>query len=200
MPFEQPQLKAGLFGRSPTPVTPKLLAPKLPTAPKPPPGLRIEHRIGVQAPARVIWDVIADLAAWAEWNPLYPRAAGDIRIGSTLSLTLAVPGQKPQEIAPVVLEWVPGEQLHWRLSLMGGLIKTTRFIEIETLAEESCIVSNGELFAGLVGPQAAKRLGRSIYRGFREMDEALKARAEAIWAARPTAPPAKRKRASKKKP
>ncbi len=61
---------------------------------------------------------------------------------------------------------------------------TTRFFEIESLAEASCIVSSGELFAGMMGPSVAKRMGRTIYRGFAEMDEALKARAEALWAAR----------------
>jgi hypothetical protein len=180
MPFEEPQLRAGLFGRSPTLKGPKT-KPAGPPKPKPPPGLRIEHRIGIQAPAEVIWEVIADLKSWADWNPLYPRAAGEIRLGGTLSLTLQVPGQKPREIAPVVLDWTPNELLHWRLTLLGGLVKTTRFLEIEKLAEESCIVSNGEIFGGLVGPTAAKRMGQSIYRGFREMNEALKARAELLW-------------------
>jgi hypothetical protein len=183
MPFEQPQLKAGLFARSGTPKQPKPTATGAAPA-KPPPGLRIEHRIGIQAPAEVVWEAISDLKAWAEWNPVYPRAAGDIRIGGTLSMTLQLPGQKPQELAPVVIDWTPNELLHWRLSLMAGLVKTVRFIEIETLAEESCIVSNGEIFGGLAGPTAAKRMGNAIYRGFREMDEALKARAEGLWAAR----------------
>ena len=29
-------------------------------------------------------------------------------------MTLALPGQEPQQIRPTVLEWVPNEQLHWR--------------------------------------------------------------------------------------
>ncbi|HEY8004489.1 MAG TPA: SRPBCC domain-containing protein [Phenylobacterium sp.] len=175
-----PPLKAGLFGRGGMPKQPKQTPTGAPP-PKPPPGLRIEHRIGIQAPAEVIWEVISDLKSWEQWNKLYPKASGQIRIGGTLELTLALPGQSPQEIRPTVLEWVPNEQLHWRLSLMGGLVKTTRFFEIESLAEESCIVSNGELFAGMMGPSVGKRMGRAIYRGFVEMDEALKARAELLW-------------------
>jgi len=178
-----PPLKAGLFGRGGMPKAPKTTPTGAPP-PKPPAGLRIEHRIGIQAPAEVIWEVIADLAAWEQWNRLYPKAAGQIRIGGTLELTLALPDRPPQEIRPTVLEWVPNEQLHWRLNLVGGLVKTTRFIEIESLAEASCIVSNGELFAGLMGPRLGKRMGRAIYRAFAEMDEALKARAEALWQAR----------------
>jgi hypothetical protein len=177
----QPQLKAGPFGtRGGVSLGPKPVDMKLP-APKPPSGMRIEHRVGVQAPAEVIWEVIADLKTWSLWNPLYPKAAGEIRIGSVLDITLALPGQAPQEIKPTVLEWVPNDQLHWRLTMLGGMVKTVRFIEIETLADASCIVSNGEFIGGFMGPSVGKRMGRSIYRGFREMNEALKGRAELLW-------------------
>jgi hypothetical protein len=184
MPVPPPiPLKAGLFGRGGAPKPPKATPTGAPP-PKPPPGLRIEHRVGIQAPPEVIWEVISDLAAWSDWNPIYPRATGEIRIGSTLDITLALPGEKPQQIQPTVMEWVPNDQLHWKLSMMGGLVKTIRFFEIEKLAEESCIVSNGEIIGGMLGPRLGKRMGQKIYRGFRDMDEALKARAEALWAAR----------------
>jgi len=173
-----PQLKAGLFAR--TAGAPNKGAPPKASGPR---GVRIEHRIGVQAPAEAIWDVLYDLDRWAEWNPLYPKASGAIRIGAPLSLTLALPGQQHREIRPVVLEWVPNEQLHWRLSMMGGLVKTVRYIEIEQLAEESCIVASGEIIGGWLGPSAARRMGRAIHRGFVAMNEALKARAEAAWQA-----------------
>ncbi|MDB5474517.1 MAG: hypothetical protein JWP49_28 [Phenylobacterium sp.] len=175
-----PQLKAGLFARNPNakPADGAKAAPKA-AGPK---GFPIEHRIGVQASAETIWNVLHDLERWGEWNPLYPKAAGTIRIGSTLDLTLALPGQPLREIHPVVLEWVPNEQLHWKLTMMGGLVKTVRYIEIEQLAEASCIVANGEIFGGFMGPSVGKQLGRAIHRGFVQFSEALKARAEALHA------------------
>jgi hypothetical protein len=183
MPVPPPmQLKAGLFGRGATPKAPKATPTGAPP-PKPPGGFRIEHRIGIQAPPDVIWHVIADLPRWEDWNPTYPKAAGEIRIGGKLDLTLALPSQAQQQIQPVVLDWIPNEQLHWRLTMLRGMVRTIRFIEIETLAEASCIVSNGEIFGGLMGPSIGKRMGRFIQRGFIEMNEALKARAEAQWLA-----------------
>jgi hypothetical protein len=183
MPIPPPvPLKAGLFGRGGAPKAPKATPTGAPP-PRPPRGVRIEHRLGVQARPEDIWEVLYDLEHWKDWNPLYPSAAGTIRIGQTLDLTLALPGQQPQQIRPVVLEWVPNEQLHWRLSMMGGLVRTIRYIEIEKLADASCIISNGEIFGGFMGPSVAKRMGRAIHRGFGEMSEALKARAEARWQA-----------------
>jgi hypothetical protein len=179
-----PQLKAGPFGTRGTPrLGPAPVVPKLPP-PKAPAGLRIEHRVGIQAPGEVIWEVISDLESWEEWNPIYPKASGEIRIGSVLDVTLALPGQAPQQLKPTVMEWVPNEQLHWRLSMVGGLVKTIRYFEIEALAQASCIVSNGEIIGGFLGPRLGKRMSRTIYRAFVEMNEALKTRAEGLWQAR----------------
>lgn len=157
-------------------------------APAGPSGVRVEHRIGVQAPAEVIWDILYDVDHWGEWNPLYVKAAGQIRIGSQLDLTMVLGEGQPSEIHPVILEWVPNDQIHWRLKTMGGLVSTTRFLEIEVLDTASCIFSNGEIFGGLLGPTVAKRAGRKIYRAFAAMDEALKERAEAVWRAQGGAP------------
>lgn len=182
-----PDLLAGPFGRKGASLGPKTMSLQTegkPPPPKPPGGVRVEDRIGIQAPAEVIWEIVHDLSRWDEWNPTYPKAAGQVRIGEVLSLTLVLPGQPEQELAPKVLDWVPNEQIHWELRMMGGLIKTMRYIEISPVAEAGCIVDNGELFGGLMGPSLGKRVGRPLQRGFKAMNEALKARAEAEWAKR----------------
>jgi hypothetical protein len=150
-------------------------------APKGPSGVRIEHRIGVQVPAEVIWELLSEVDGWSRWNPLYEKASGTVRIGETLDLTVALPDMKPRPARATVLEWVPNEQLHYRTVGMGGLIKGTRYVEIEQLAPESCIVSNGEIMGGLLGASVARGLGRKVYKGLRLMNEALKETAEARW-------------------
>ena len=145
--------------------------------------VKIEHRIGIRAPAHVIWDAISDLGAWQEWNPLYPRAHGVLRIGAQLDLDVAIPGQKVRTIRPVILDWVPNDQIHWRHSILGGLIQSTRYIEIESLTETGCIFSNGELFRGRFAPLAMQRIAKDIRKGFAAMGEAVKARAEAAYGA-----------------
>lgn len=188
MPFQPPpQLRASMFGRMPVGGNKPKATGGLP-APKAPSGVRVETRIGVQAPAEVIWQVIYDLEGWANWNPMYPKASGIIRIGNKLDVTVVVPGQEPRDLQPTVMEWVPNEQLHWKLTMLGGFITTTRYIEIENLAEASCIVTNGEIFGGAMGASLGRRNGRAILNGFRDMSEALKAEAERRWQARKGAP------------
>lgn len=143
--------------------------------------VKLEHRVGIQAPPEAIWAVIADIEGWSVWNPIYPKAQGALRIGSSLTLELALEGRKPEVIRPVILDWVPNEQIHWRLTIMGGLVRTTRYFEIEKLSDTACIFANGELFDGLLGPTAVRALRAPIRRGFAAMGEAVKARVEATW-------------------
>ena len=46
----------------------------------------VEHRIGVQAPAEIVWEVVSEFETWTHWNPLYRRAEGQMKIGSALVL------------------------------------------------------------------------------------------------------------------
>ena len=40
--------------------------------------LKIEHRIGIQTPTEAIWPMVADIAGWPAWNPLYTKAEGKL--------------------------------------------------------------------------------------------------------------------------
>ena len=145
---------------------------------------RLENRIGVATPASTIWEVISDLDGWSRWNPLYPQASGKLGFGETLTLTLKLPEQEPETIRPTVLEWSPNSLIHWSLKLAGGMVKTTRYLEIEALTETGCIFSNGEVFDGVLSRFVPRRLRRRIRQGFDGMGEAAEREAEARWAAR----------------
>jgi hypothetical protein len=145
--------------------------------------IREEHRIGVQTPASVIWEMIADINGWPTWNPLYPKARGEVQFGAVLELEVALPGQAPRTIRPKVRDWTPNEQIIWDLSMMGGLIRSTRYIEIETLENGNCIFSNGEFFEGPAMRLIGKKTRRAIKAGFRAFGETVRDRAEAAWKA-----------------
>jgi len=145
--------------------------------------LKIEHRVGVQTPAHMIWPIISEIPGWGEWNPLYTKAEGVLGFESVLTLELSLPGEKPRIIKPMIADWTPNEQIIWRLNMFGGLIRTVRYIEVEALTETGCIFSNGEIFEVPLQGFIPKRLRRSIKAGFTAMGEAVRDRAEAAWKA-----------------
>lgn len=142
---------------------------------------RIEHRLGVAAPAPVVWSIIADVGRWGDWTGVYRDVQGRIAIGEPLNLVLTLPGQKPMALPGRVLDWVPNEQLHWRIKLFGGAVKVTRYIELEALNDAGCILSNGEVQSGMGASFVPGKMQRAIRQGLQSMNEALKDRAEAQW-------------------
>jgi hypothetical protein len=147
--------------------------------------LKIEARTGVQAPSSVIWTLVSDINGWPAWNPIYPKAQGEVQFGAKLNLEVVLPGEAPRPIQPTILDWTPGEQIIWSLSLMGGLLRSTRYIEIEVLGETSCIFSNGEIFEGPLMRFMPRKLRRAIKAGFNQFCEAVRERSEAAWQADP---------------
>jgi hypothetical protein len=146
--------------------------------------LKIEHQLGVKAPASVVWEIVHDIERWSDWNPLYTEAAGVIRIGETLRLKLVLPDQAPRDLEATVIDWTPDEAIHWKTSHLRGLVRTVRYLEIEAKSETGCIFSNGEIFSGLLGPRVAKQLRPSLRKGFAALGEAVRDRAEARWQSR----------------
>ena len=141
----------------------------------------VEHRVGVKAPASVVWDIVYDIDRWREWNPLYREVSGRIAFGETLRLRLTLPNQPERELLATVLDWAPNEAIHWRTSLAGGLVRTIRYLEIEAMSDTGCIFSNGEIFRGMLSGPVLRRLRASLKSGFEALGEAVRDRAESIW-------------------
>jgi len=148
----------------------------------------VEHRLGVQAPAEIVWEVVSDFETWHQWNPLYRKAEGQMKIGTTLTLEQHLPGQPATVIAPLVQDWVPYEQLHWRSSRMGGFVTAIRYLEIENMGPQNSTFSNGELFMGLLLRFISREERRQLRAAFTQMGEAVRDRAEAIWSERQKTP------------
>jgi len=142
---------------------------------------KVEHRLGIRAPAHVVWSILSDLSTWSEWNPLYPEVTGRIAFGETLKLKLVLPDQPERELVATVVDWAPDEAIHWRTSHVGGLVRTVRYLEIEAMSDTGCIFSNGEIFSGLLSGTLVRQLRPSLKQGFTAMGEAVRERAEALW-------------------
>jgi hypothetical protein len=149
---------------------------------------RIEHRLGIPAPASVVWEVLADVERWPRWNPLYTEAEGRLRIGGRLSLTESAPGREPAALTPRIIDWVPDAQILWRHSERWGLVNRLRYLEIEKLSEEGCIFANGEDWYGRFARYVDRRRRRALYEGMEAMSHALREQAVELWRSRRDAP------------
>jgi len=135
--------------------------------------------IEIQAPAERVWDLLIDFAGFPQWNPFIRRASGKVKTGEHLEVTLQPSGAQGMTFKPTVLKAEPNRELRWlgRL-LLPGLFDGEHSFTIESLGENRVKFVQREIFTGLLVPLFSRSLDADTRRGFEEMNQALKARAE----------------------
>jgi hypothetical protein len=132
------------------------------------------------SPARV-WAVLSDFAAWPDWNPSVPRISGECRVGSTLRLTLAMPGRPSANVSAVVTLADPDRGLHWHGNVGGDRIFSgTREFDIAAQPDGTVLVTHVEDVSGLLFPLFKIVMGDAIQKQHDDLNVALRNRAEGV--------------------
>ena len=135
--------------------------------------------ITIAAPAKAVWEVLTDFAAYREWNPFIVEAAGEARVGSKLTLRMQPVGGRAMTLRPTVVEALTGEKLRWRGRLgVPWLLDAEHSFLLEARPAGGTRLVQTEVFSGALVPLVGRSLERGTLPAFRLMDEALEKRAE----------------------
>jgi len=139
----------------------------------------IRTSVEIDASAEQVWAVLADFAAYPEWNPFVRRIEGWPQRGERLSVELAPAQAKVMRFRPRVLEAVRPERLSWLGHLgLPGLFDGEHHFFIEQRQDGGVRFHHGERFRGLLLPFMKKSLEAGVRPGFEAMNRALKQRVE----------------------
>jgi hypothetical protein len=132
----------------------------------------------IAAPPEHVWAVLADFAAYPEWNPFIQRIAGELREGARLEVRIAPPGGRAMTFKPTVVAVEPGREVRWlgRL-LVRGLFDGEHRFELRPAGEGRTRFVQSERFSGILVGLLGRALGRTEA-GFHAMNDALKRRVE----------------------
>jgi hypothetical protein len=140
---------------------------------------RISVTTGITAPAEVVWAQLTDTATFADWNPFMPKLAGELSEGARLEVRITPPGAKGMTFRPTVTAADENRKLEWLgRFLVRGLFDGRHTFTITPTAT-GCTLTQEETFTGVLVPLLASTLAKTED-GFRQMNEALKARAERV--------------------
>jgi hypothetical protein len=135
----------------------------------------------VAASAETVWSVLVDFDRWSEWNPSVPSISGDPRVGSTLSMTLAMPGRPWAKVKADLTEVDPGRRLVWRGNIGGDRIFSgTREFDIDPQPDGTVHVTHVETVTGLLFPVFRAVMGGAIQKHHDNLNTSLAQRAAAI--------------------
>jgi hypothetical protein len=137
----------------------------------------------IEAPSGVVWGVLVDFARYSEWNPSLPSIEGDLRVGSTVSLTLAMPGRPSPKVKAQLLEVAPPRRLAWHGNVGADwLFAGDREFLIEEAGGDAVNFTHVENVRGALFPLFRLIMGSAIQRHHDGLNSALKQRAEEMAA------------------
>jgi hypothetical protein len=140
----------------------------------------IETEVEIAASAERVWKVLTDFDAFPAWNPFVKSVEGPLEQGSKLQIRVQQPNGGGMKFSPKLLVVDPNRELRWlgRL-LIPRLFDGEHYFTIEPLEENRVRFIHGETFRGVMIPFCGGMLEKTRH-GFEQMNDALKARAEAV--------------------
>jgi hypothetical protein len=139
----------------------------------------LRSEIEIQASAERVWQLLTDFPSFPQWNPFIRKASGAIRVGERLEVSIQPSGASGMTFRPTVLKAEPNRELRWLGHLLiSGLFDGEHSFTIEPLGASRVRFTQREVFTGLLVPLFARGLDTDTRRGFEEMNQALKSKAE----------------------
>ena len=140
----------------------------------------ISTTIEIAATPENVWAVLADLASYPTWHPMYQAVTGQLAAGSTLTITSTHPTTgRPMTAKVKVLTAEPDTELRW-VSRLLGLTISKRTFRLSRTADGTSLAQTGT-YRGLGGGRGramTKVIGR-IQDTYVAINEAIKQQAEA---------------------
>ncbi|MEL6832093.1 MAG: SRPBCC domain-containing protein [Bacteroidota bacterium] len=141
----------------------------------------ISTQITINAPVEQVWAVLTNFSAYPEWNPFIQSISGEAKEGSHLAATIQPPGQSAMTFRPTVLRAEENREFRWLGKLfIKGLFDGEHYFIMTPIDEHSTRFEHGENFRGLLAGLIMSKIAGSTKAGFEAMNQALKARTEAL--------------------
>jgi len=139
----------------------------------------LRSEIEIEAPPERVWSILTDFGRFPEWNPFIRSASGKVVVKSKLTVTLHPSGGRATTFKPSVLKVDPDRELRWLGHIgVSGLFDGQHIFELQPLGEARTLFVQREQFGGILLPFLTRMLRNETARGFDEMNNALKKRAE----------------------
>ncbi len=140
----------------------------------------INTEIIINAPKKVIWDILTDFPSYSEWNPFLIKVIGEASPGGNIFFVAKSEGA----IVPVlanITEYEFEKKFSWGgppFTLFKSIFGAEHFFIIEEISPTQCRFRNNERMEGVIADVTWALIEKSEP-AYHAMNQALKERAEA---------------------
>lgn len=143
----------------------------------------VRTEIEIAAPPERVWEVVTDLASYADWNPVMRWMKGDARLDGTLRFRIDIGGLPPLVLSARVCAYTPLRELAWT----GGpaaVFNGMHYLRLAPVDGGRTLLVHGEDFRGaLVRGTFRRFVLPRITQSYDEMNRAIATRAASARAA-----------------
>ena len=135
----------------------------------------------IDAPPRLVWQVLTDMKGYAIWNDQLAFLGGQPSKGERVRLRLSVGGADPYEFTPLINHWVPGKTIGWIARTgMPGIFDGEHLFELQEQDGQTLLV-NREVYRGILAPIIQRQpMMKNAPAGFEKMNQQLKEHTETL--------------------
>ncbi len=142
------------------------------------PRLEIRTEVEIDAPPAKVWEVLADLAGYAAWNPFMVRITGEAVVGTKIVVEIQIPDGRRTKLKERITGVTEHVELRWGGGPpIPGIADGDHFFRLVDLGGGRTRVLHGEDFTGILIP-FLKGMIAKVAKGFEVTNAALKQRAE----------------------
>jgi hypothetical protein len=141
----------------------------------------LETDIIINAPIDPVWNILVDFDSYPEWNPFIKSFQGKISEGKKFKVTLQPPNSKSMTFHPRCLVLEKNKEFRWLGHLLiKGLFDGEHIFKLEDLGNGQTKFVQRENFRGVLVPLLWRIIKSNTKKGFVEMNNQLKKRAEQL--------------------
>ncbi len=147
---------------------------------------QVQTFIDIQAPASLVWAILADFGTYRRWNPLIRDVLGRPTTGAQIEVRLRSPQGENVKLRSKVLRSREPRELRWLDHwTFPGMFSSERRFRIEPLPEGGVRFHHGEQVQGMLTLLLSQRRQFRTKSALDSMNTALKRRAERAYANTP---------------
>ena len=140
----------------------------------------INHEIDIDAPASAVWAVITDFDSYPQWNPFVVSAQSSLKPGEPIDMKVKLLGPVQRQVE-IILNVDEGKGFSYCMKPFPfGALSSERSHRIVDLGDGRCHYSSHFHLQGWMMPLVRGLMKSALLRGFNNMSEAIKQRAESM--------------------
>jgi hypothetical protein len=133
----------------------------------------------INAEVHKVWQILTEFGQYNKWNPFVREIQGTPQVGSRLKIHLHTSKGKNRTYHPHVTKVEPNKELRWYgKSILPGIFNGERIFTLDSITKDQTKFIHKEVFTGILVALIGNRLDRDMLDSFKEMNEAVKKRAE----------------------